>query len=61
MKTEWKSFSVYIDKVTFEYHNDTGSDHNIVIDAEKGVQLLGQNILPSAQLVGAKWEASNPR
>ena len=61
LPTEWKSYSVYIDKVIFQYHNDTGHDHNILIDPQQGVQLLGKNILPNAVLANHHWDAQNPR
>ena len=63
LPTEWKPFAVYLDTVTFRYHNDTGAMHNIIIEPQQGVRLLGQNILPTAVPVRHQqwWDAANPR
>ena len=59
LPTEWKDVSFYAAKVVFEYHNDQGPEYNIRIT--DGVKFLGQNILPTAVLIGANWEPENPR
>eukprot|EP00439_Symbiodinium_sp_Y106_P020473 s4887_g2.t1 len=58
---DWQHYSVYAAKVIFEYHNDEGEGSDIRIDPAMGVRLLGEDILPSAALLGCDWAPDNPR
>ncbi|CAE7258218.1 panB [Symbiodinium sp. CCMP2592] len=58
---DWQHYSVYAAKVVFEYHNDQGQGSDIHIDPAMGVRLLGEDVLPNAELLGCGWAPDNPR
>ena len=59
LPTDWQHYSVYAAKVVFEYHNDQGEGSDIRVDPAMGVRLLGEDILPSAALLGCGWAPDN--
>ncbi|CAE7204598.1 unnamed protein product [Symbiodinium sp. CCMP2592] len=61
LPVEWRKYCVYVAQAVLEYHNDEGPEHNIHLNAAVGVRLLGQNVLPNAEIPGVGWDRNNPR
>ena len=64
LSSEPEEFCFDVPQITFTHHHKAekkSSDDVICIDVEKGVSFLGENILPSATLIGNNWSSENPR
>ena len=57
----WQRYCLYASQVVLEYHNDEGPDHDIHLDSAMGVRVLGENVLPNADLLGSGCAPDNPR
>ena len=58
---EMETYSFDVEQVAFTYHNDQGPEFNIHLDPTVGVRLLGEDVLPSAILLGCGWAPDNHR
>ncbi|CAE7310294.1 Parp12 [Symbiodinium natans] len=58
---EMTTYSFDVEQVALTYHNDQGPEFNIHLDPTMGVRLLGEDVLPSAVLLGSGWAPDNPR
>ncbi|CAE7412882.1 panB [Symbiodinium natans] len=58
---EMETFAFEVEQVAFTYHNDQGEGFDIRVDPAMGVRLLGEDILPSASLLGCGWGPDNTR
>ena len=58
---DMETYSFDVEQIAFTYHNDQGRDFNVHLDPTMGVRLLGENVLPSAVLLGCGWAPDNNR
>ena len=58
---EMETLAFEVEQVAFMYHNDEGEGFDIRTDPAMGVRLLGEDVLPTAALLGCGWAPDNPR